>query len=68
MEKVYVSVRRLNELGHETLELTPEEAEKLIVSEQGRYFVVDEATRTLLKEVSLEPGQRIALIPIARGG
>jgi hypothetical protein len=61
-------VRRLNELGHETLELTPEEAEKLIVSAQGRYFVVDEATRTLVKEVSLEPGQRIALIPIARGG
>jgi len=61
-------VRRLNELGHETLELTPEDAEKLIVSEQGHYFVVDEATRTLLKEVSLEPGQRIALIPIARGG
>ena len=61
-------MRRLNELGHETLELTPEDAEKLIVSEQGHYFVVDEATRTLLKEVSLEPGQRIALIPIARGG
>jgi hypothetical protein len=37
-------------------------------SEQGRYFVVDEETRNLLKEVSLEPGQRIALIPIARGG
>jgi len=68
LEKVYVSVRRLNELGHETLELTPEDAEKLIVSEQGRYFVVDEATQALLKEVSLEPGQRIALIPIARGG
>ena len=61
-------MRRLNELGHEVLELTPEEAERLIVSEQVRYFVVDEATRTLLKEVSLEPGQRIALIPIARGG
>lgn len=68
MEKVYVSVRRLNELGHETLELTPEEAERLIFASQGRYFVVDEGTRALLKEVSLEPGQRIALIPIAMGG
>lgn len=68
MEKVYVSVRRLNELGHETLELTPEEAERLMFASQGRYFVVDEATKNLVKEVSLEPGQRIALIPIARGG
>ena len=63
MEKVHVSVRRLNELGHETLELTPKEAEKLIVSEQGRYFVVDEATHTLLKEVSLEPGAISAVPP-----
>ena len=66
MEKVHV--RRLSELGHETLELTPEEAERLMVSVQGRYFVVDEETRSLLKEVTPELGQRIALIPIARGG
>ena len=66
MEKV--KVRMLNERGHETLELTPEEAERLVVSEQGRYFVIDEETRAILKDVSLEPGQRIALIPIARGG
>lgn len=66
MEKVHV--RKLGELGHEPLELTPEEAERLMVSVQGRYFVVDEETRALLKEVTPEPGQRIALIPIARGG
>jgi hypothetical protein len=66
MEKVYVSI--LNTLGDEPLELTPEEAERLIFASQGRYFVVDEGTRALLKEVSLKPGQRIALIPIAMGG
>ena len=66
MEKVHV--RKLGELGHEPLELTPEETVRLILSEHGRYFVVDEATRSLLKEVTPEPGQRIALIPIARGG
>ena len=66
MEKVHVSI--LNLLGHEALELSTEEAERLIHLEHGRYFVVDEATKTLIKEVNLEPGQRIALIPIARGG
>lgn len=68
MEKVHVRV--LNELGHETFELTPEEAEELIMGKEGRFFVVDEETRKLIREVSvsLEPGQRIALIPIAKGG
>lgn len=66
MEKVWVRI--LNELGHELLELAPEEAERLITVSRGRYFVVDEESHALLNELSLEPGQRIALIPIATGG
>lgn len=66
MEKVHVRV--LNELGHETLELSPEEFKEMIQLERGRYFVVDEETMTIVKKLSIEPGQRIALIPIARGG
>ena len=63
-----LQVRILSELGHEPMELTPEEAERLITISQGRYFVVDEETNTLLQELKLEPGQRIALIPIAPDG
>ena len=61
-------LRVLGELGHEPLELTPEEAERLIMISKGRYFVVDEETDQLLQELALEPGQRIALIPIAPQG
>ena len=63
-----LQVRILSELGHEPLELTPEEAERLIMISKGRYFVVDEETDQLLQELALEPGQRIALIPIAPQG
>jgi len=66
LEKVHVRV--LNELGHESLELSPEEVKEMIQLERGRYFVVDEETMTIVKKLSIEPGQRIALIPIARGG
>ena len=66
MEKV--KVRVLNELGHESLELSPEEVRNMIQLERGRYFVVNEETMTIMKELSFEPRQRIALIPIARGG
>ena len=63
-----MQVRILSELGHETLELAPEEANRLITVSQGRYFVMDEETHGLLSELELEPGQRIALIPKAIGG
>jgi len=66
LEKVHVRV--LNELGHEPLELSPEEVRNMIQLERGRYFVVNEETMSMVKELSFEPGQRIALIPIARGG
>lgn len=66
MEKVHVRV--LNELGHEPLELSPEEVRNMIQLERGCYFVVNEETMSMVKELSFEPGQRIALIPIARGG
>lgn len=66
MEKI--KVRVLNELGHEPLELSPEDFKDMIQLEQGRYFVIDEETKSILKDLNVEPGQRIALIPIAKGG
>ena len=55
--------------GHETVVLPPEEAEKLIAEEYGkRYFVRDQKTREILREIKLEEDQEIALIPIAGGG
>ena len=63
-----VKITILSELGHEPMEVTPEEAERLITINRGRYFVVNEETNELLQEFKLEPGQRIALIPIATGG
>ena len=66
VKKVQITI--LSEIGHEPMEVTPEEAERLITVSRGRYFVVDEETKELLQEFKLEPGQRIALIPIATGG
>lgn len=65
-EKVKVTI--LSEIGHEPMKVTPEEAERLIMMHRGRYFIVNEETKELLQEFKIEPGQRIAMIPIATGG
>lgn len=51
-----VKITILSELGHEPMEVTPEEAERLITMNRGRYFVVNEETNELLQEFKLEPG------------
>jgi len=66
--KLPVKIVYLNRKGHETVELSPKEAEQLIKAEQGRYFVVDAETRQVLREIKLEDGQELMLVPIVRGG
>lgn len=68
-----VTIKKLGYAGHETFEdLTPEEAEKLIdqleIKDGQRYFVMDMETKKLLKEIKLQENQKIALIPVVRGG
>jgi len=40
----------------------------MIDAEQGRYFIVDAQTRQLLREVKVEEGQELLMIPIATPG
>ena len=68
-----VTVSILNEKGHEQfVDLTPQEAEALIEetieAEGTRYFIIDRTSDKLLRELKLQEGQDIVLIPIARGG
>lgn len=68
-----VTVQILGRKGHEEFEdLTPEEAEKLImeVQEAGgqRYFVADKKTQKVLRELKLQEDQELVMIPIVSGG
>ena len=68
-----ITIRVLGVLGDETLtDLSVEEAEKIIeeveIKEGKRYFVLDMQTNKVLKEIKLEPNQRLALIPVVAGG
>ena len=63
-----IKITMLNKTGHETLELTEQEAEDLLHAEFGRYFIVDEETKKPLREIKLEDGQELMLIPISTGG
>jgi len=63
-----VKISYLNKKGHETIELSPEEAERLVEAEQGRYFVVDAQTKRILREIKIEDGQELLFIPFVRGG
>jgi len=63
-----VKVKVLGPGGHEELELSPEEAEKLCYERGERYFVVDWESKRVLQEIKLEEGQAIALIPKIQGG
>lgn len=63
-----VLVKKLGPSGHETIQISVEEAESLIEAEKGRYFVRDKKTGQILHEIHLEEDQEIALIPIATGG
>ena len=58
-----VKVKQLGPMGHAAVELSVEDAEKLIYGKGDRYFVVDEKTKKVIQEVKLEDGQEIALIP-----
>lgn len=63
-----VKIRKMYSGGDETQTLTQEEAQNLIETEKGRYFVVDAATKKILKEVKVEDGQELLLVPILSGG
>ncbi|NIM45427.1 MAG: hypothetical protein GTN80_06740 [Nitrososphaeria archaeon] len=54
--------------GYEELDLSPEEAEKLVYKKKEQYIVVDWATKEVLQDIKLKKGQVIALIPKIQGG
>ena len=54
--------------GYEELDLSPEEAEKLVYEKKEQYFVVDWATKEVLQEIKLKEDHVIALIPKIQGG
>ncbi len=63
-----VKVRILDERGHSKVELSVKETERLIREKGERYFVADEKTGKIIKEIKLRENQEIALIPKVTGG
>ena len=58
----------MDEKGHRRIELSAEDAERLIHEKGERYFVADTKTQKILKEIKLKEDQEIALIPKVTGG
>jgi hypothetical protein len=63
-----VRIRKLGSSGHDTFNLTLDEAQAMVDVDVGRYFVIDEETTKLVSEVKLKDGQKIMMVPIVQGG
>jgi hypothetical protein len=63
-----VRIRKLGSSGHDTFNLTLDEAQAMVDAEEGRYFVIDQETTKLVSEVKLKDGQKIMMVPIVQGG
>jgi hypothetical protein len=63
-----VRIRKLGLSGHDTFNLTLDEAQAMVDVDAGRYFVIDEETTKLVSEVKLKDGQKIMMVPIVQGG
>ena len=63
-----VKIKKLGPQGHETLEMTVDEAHDLQIAEQGRYFIVDAETNKIVTEVKLKDGQELYMVPKIAGG
>lgn len=63
-----VKVSVMGKEGHRKIEMSVAEAEALIREKGERYFVADEKTGKILKEIKLRENQEIALIPKVTGG
>jgi len=63
-----VRIRKLGLSGHDTFNLSLDEAQAMVDVDAGRYFVIDEETTKLVSEVKLKDGQKIMMVPIVQGG
>ena len=63
-----VRIRKLGPSGHDTFNLTLDEAQAMVDAELGRCFVVDEETTRIMSEIKLKDGQKIMMVPIVQGG
>ena len=63
-----IRIRVLGAKGDETKELTVEEAEDMVEAELGTYYVVNAETKKIMREIKLEDGMSLMLLPAVRGG
>jgi hypothetical protein len=63
-----VTIKKLGPAGHETFNLTLDEAQAMADTDQGRYFIIDEETTKIVQEVKLRDGQKVMFVPVVQGG
>lgn len=63
-----VKVTTLDGSGHTMQDLTTIEVEALLDTEGYKYYIMDAKTRQLIKELKVEDGQELFLLPIITGG
>ena len=63
-----VTLILLTRSGHEEVQTTAEEAQALIDAEPGKYYVVNADTKDIIRQVVVEEGQTLQLIPVVQGG
>lgn len=63
-----IKVTTLDGTGHTSQELSKIEVEELLDTQGYKYYVVDAKTRKIMKEITLEDGQELYLMPMIAGG
>jgi len=63
-----VKVKKLGFEGHKTVFLSEEEAQEMINAEGERYFIRNDKTGKIVREIKVRKGQELTLIPIVAGG
>ncbi len=63
-----VKIRKLGSEGHKTLKLSEEEAQEMLDADVGRYFIRNNQTGKIVREIKVRKGQDLTMIPIVAGG
>ncbi len=63
-----VKIRKQSRNGDDELNLSEEEAKRLVETEQGRYFIIDAETKKIVSPIQVQDGQELMFLPIVAGG
>ena len=63
-----VRIKKLGPEGHRTVTLSEEEAQEMLDAEAGRYFIRNNKTGKIVREIKVRKGLDLTMIPVVAGG